>query len=123
MEKKKHEKPIVLDLNGNTASGGPLSCVLGGSASGMFETCVGGTGATSYCSTGSADSFHDTPCAGGNGIGSGGDCMTGTLANGWCEGGAGNINVNGYRSGPSGQTWRLARFPLRVACSSVGTFN
>jgi hypothetical protein len=57
MEKKRYERPIVLDLNGNTASGDPLS------------------------STG-----QDTACSGGNGVATG-DCMVGTSpGTGWCEG-------------------------------------
>ena len=69
MEKKKYEKPIVLDLNGNTANGGPLSCVQGGSASGGAETCVGGTGVSS------------------------GDCAFGTFPAGDCEGGSAGTSL------------------------------
>ena len=76
MEKKKYEKPIVLDLNGNAASGGPLS------------------------STG-----HDTACSGGNGVATG-DCMVGTSPGaGGCEGGSTGTRTKPLHicnSGPSG---------------------
>jgi len=67
MEKKKYEKPIVLDLNGNTASGGPLACMSGSSVSSLV--CYDGTGRYQYsadCFPGStADIFNAACIAGG----------------------------------------------------------
>jgi len=100
MEKKKYEKPIVLDLNGNTASGGPLSCVPGGSATGG-ETCVGGFYAGWSCSGGTEGSSDRTPCKNGTGVSSG-DCVFGTSPGAtFCEGGLSGTNVYGCHVGPS----------------------
>jgi hypothetical protein len=101
MEKQKYEKPIVLDLNGNSANGGPLSCVSGESAIGEFQTCNVGVGAAQSCQFGGHGGPYQA-CTPGNEFGGSGGCASGTLPGGYCEGGSGGFNYYGCNVGPSG---------------------
>jgi hypothetical protein len=91
MEKKKYEKPIVLDLNGNAATGGPLGC-FNGNSPGTFELCQTGTGVDTGlgnpCATGPAPGTRGSPLcfSGGSPMfcngGSGGDPMPASCTSG-----------------------------------------
>jgi len=100
MEKKKYEKPIVLDLNGNAANGGPLACISGSAATGGDETCGTGTNAGYTCSSGTNGPSGGT-CYGGNSPALGEDCFGGSSAFYCGAWNTGTPDPSGCRSGPT----------------------
>jgi hypothetical protein len=92
MEKPKYEKPIVMDLNGNSANGAPLACIAGGS---VDSSLVCYTGTVGYllgndCQPGGVANY--TP---------GASCITGGIASLECAGGSTGDYHGGCTSGPT----------------------
>jgi len=104
MEKKKYDKPIVIELGdrAQTARGGPLACVSGSLAAGPWESCGTGTGAGWSCSEGAGVGVYAGSCIGGSSAAAGGDCFSGSLVSYNCGVGSGGArDPNGCRTGPS----------------------
>ena len=89
MEKKKYEKPIVLDLNGNTASGDPLACMNG---TGVASPNCDGGGLDAACYAGTGGSPWSGDCRNGPGAGPGtASCLSGSSALYECAVGSGPL--------------------------------
>jgi hypothetical protein len=91
MDKPRYEKPIVLDLNGNSANGAPLWCGSGNSvSSGVCYTGVGGTADPSDCKSGGTAN-------------AGGACVSGSVAAYECSAGISDSGAyqNSCTSGPT----------------------
>ena len=87
MEKKKYEKPIVLDFNGNAASGDPLACMTG---TGVAHPGCGGGGLDAACYAGTGGATWSGDCRNGTSAGPGtASCLSGTSALYECSAGTG----------------------------------
>ena len=97
----RYQKPVVMDLGRRTrhAQGqGPLACISGSAASGLFESCGNGTWAGLGCNTGNS-AGPSPPCVGGS---SADHCFAGTGVSFYCGAGAsGSTDPYGCNVGPS----------------------
>ena len=100
-----YQKPTIMNLGSRArpAKGqGPLSCISGGSASGLDETCSTGTSADWSCSGGSGVAYGYGACISGSAPADFGDCHSGTSPDLICmSGSTGDVDGYGCRSGPA----------------------